>query len=111
MTNEIKESRVKKINVVVGSECHCDVCGSLIFKKSETQVLSCIDGFWTLTTGHHDWGNDSCDSVMCFDLCSKECIQNKFDEYMDKCLGTYYFELRHHTKIYYWSIGGDEDDE
>ena len=76
-----KEITVKR---EILSGIKCDVCGKDINK-----------GFWTLTTGHNDWGNDSCDSMINFDLCSKECVQKKLDEYFKDCCGsnTHYFEL------------------
>lgn len=52
----------------------CDVCGKEFTGK-----------YWDLTTQHSDWGNDSCESIKSFDLCSKECVQKKLDEYFKKC--------------------------
>ena len=76
-----EEITVKK-EVLVGLKC--DICGKDIHK-----------GYWTLTTGHNDWGNDSCDSTKHFDLCSKECVQKKLEEYFEDCTcgRTHYFEL------------------
>ena len=99
MTNEIKVNRFKQIEVVVGSTCSCDVCGKLIEKRTENKIIYCIGSYWELCTGHHDWGNDSIDSIEYFDLCSKECIQKKFDSYLENCCGSEYFELSHIQKM------------
>lgn len=95
MTRKIKENRVKKIEVVIGEQCFCDVCRKLIKKTSEKKVEYCIGDYWTLTTGHHDWGLESVDSIEVFDLCSRDCIQKKLNEYLKDCAGTDYFELSH----------------
>lgn len=52
----------------------CDVC------KKEIQENK---SYWELTTHHNDWGNDSCESYEYFDTCSKECLRNKFEEYIE----------------------------
>ena len=56
----------------------CDICEKEITGK-----------FWRLTTHHHDWGNDSIDSYMHFDLCSRECINRALDDYISDCEGSY----------------------
>lgn len=108
MTREIKENRVEEIEVVIGKQCFCDVCGKLIKKTSEKKVEYCIGDYWTLTTGHHDWGLDSVDSIEEFDLCSRDCIQKKLDEYLKDCSGTDYFELSHEDD---WEVREDLDEK
>jgi hypothetical protein len=51
----------------------CDIC------KKEIPIKH---GYWHLVTQHHDWGNDSIDSLESFDVCSKECMDEKYNEYM-----------------------------
>jgi len=62
----------------------CDVCSK-----------ECTGRYWVLNTYHNDWGNDSIDSHEYYDLCSKECINTKLDEYIQECKHsiTYHFEL------------------
>lgn len=50
----------------------CDNCKKIIFPKSET----CKENlYYKITTGHHDWGNDSIDSIKHFDLC-QDCLND-----------------------------------
>ena len=53
---------------VVGYQC--DVCSRQV-RKSQNR---------SITAMHYDWGNDSCDSVKTFDVCSKECYETKIRE-------------------------------
>ena len=58
--------------VLVKETRYCDVCNKEI-KGS----------YWQLTTHHNDWGNDSIESYEYFDVCSKECMREKFEEYLE----------------------------
>lgn len=68
--------------VIIGIKC--DICGRDIHGR-----------YWTLISGHRDWGNDSCDSVEHFELCSEKCVQSKIKDYFKDCehSHTQYFEL------------------
>ena len=68
---EIKEYVVVD-RVCVGKDMFCDVC------KNE---IKHGNGYWHVHTWHNDWGNDSCESHEYFDVCSMECLKDKFDEY------------------------------
>lgn len=82
MTHEVTEK------VLVGKTLYCDVCKKEIAKRK---------GYWELTTGHNDWGNDSCESIEHFDVCSQMCLMHKFAEYLDESdkndNNTKYFEV------------------
>lgn len=67
---EVTETVRKRIKVGI----KCDVCEKDINGK-----------YWKLETHHRDWGNDSCESYESFDLCSRECIDKKMDEYIESC--------------------------
>lgn len=56
----------------------CDVCGKEIKNGNS---------YWELSTHHHDWGNDSCESYEGFDICSKGCLRVKFEEYLERSKG------------------------
>lgn len=88
MTHEVTE------RVLVGKTLCCDICKKEIAKRK---------GYWTLVTGHNDWGNDSCESVEHFDVCSQICLMNKFAEYIDESdkdnNNTMYFEVE---RDYWW---------
>lgn len=82
ITHEVTEK------VLVGETVHCDVCK----KEIETEK-----GYWEVTTGHHDWGNDSHESIEHFDVCSETCLTQKFAEYTKESgkdeYNTMYFEV------------------
>ena len=62
---EIKKEIVKNIFVSIGYEC--DICGV------KTDKVSLPDTWHELTHSHNGWGNDSCDSVETFHVCSPSC--------------------------------------
>lgn len=74
--------------VCVGETTYCDICN---------KEINTNKGYWELTTGHHDWGNDSCESIEHFDVCSEICLMNKFSEYLNESgkddYNTMYFEV------------------
>ena len=84
---EIKTHTVTE-KVCVKETMYCDICNGVIDNNAE---------YWELTTGHHDWGNDSVDSIKYFDVCSEVCLRKKFDEYVresgTKYCNTMYFEV------------------
>ena len=84
---EVKTHTVTE-RVCISKITYCDIC-----KKD----IDTDKGYWELTTGHHDWGNDSVDSIEYFDICSEDCLRKKFDEYITKSgrndWNTMYFEV------------------
>lgn len=68
---EIKEHVVVE-KVLVEQKLICDICGKEIKHGS---------GYYDVSTCHGDWGNDSYESHKDFDICSVECLKNKFDKY------------------------------
>ena len=80
------ETRTETIThkVITVKALKCDVCGKEFKGKH-----------WELTTGHYDWGNDSCESIEHYDLCSEDCIRNKIKDYFEDCddYCTHYFNL------------------
>ena len=103
MVKRMTEKRLVEQDVVVCERCACDICGKTIYEINDTFPIKLTtrtrhDEYWHLTTGHYDWGNDSCESVESLDLCSKECCIKALEEYLYKYSGsrnTGYFELRH----------------
>ena len=79
-----KINKIVKTTEQITEKVTCDVCGKTIADKNNR-----VAKYWRLTTGHDDWGNDSCDSYMDFDLCSKECIKEKLNKYFDDCVGSH----------------------
>ena len=70
--------RLEKRSVVVGMVC--DVCGKPI-PPSQWRELRPV---YSITTGHYDWGNDSCDSVETQDVCSPACAIKLVSEYLNR---------------------------
>ena len=74
--------------VYVGETTYCDIC------KKE---INTNKGYWKLATGHLDWGNDSCESIEHFDVCSEACLMHEFSEYLvdsgSNNRNTMYFEV------------------
>ena len=62
---ERKKEIVKNTFVNIGYEC--DVCGN------KTDKVSLPDSWHEYTHSHNGWGNDSCDSVETFHVCSPKC--------------------------------------
>jgi len=62
---ERRKEIVKNTLVSVGYKC--DICGVT------TDIVSLPDTWHELTHSHNGWGNDSCDSVETFHLCSPKC--------------------------------------
>lgn len=98
MIEQIKETKQVIAETVVANITKCDVCGKMICDSRYSGFGAKIQDHYELRTGHYDWGNDSCESAESFDICSKECLQKKFDEYVEKSSGgtnTKYFEVDH----------------
>ena len=77
----------KTEKVLVSEKRFCDCCGKEI-----------TGPFWKVTTGHHDWGNDSHESIEEFDACSTLCLSEMFNDYENRSEGEYnteYIEVNH----------------
>lgn len=87
-------NRQVKITKPITKKVTCDICGKTIADEKNRYAE-----YWTLVTGHSDWGNDSCESYDDFDLCSKDCVKEKLNGYFDDCehSNTQEFELRQST--------------
>lgn len=87
MRKKIQEKRMQEVYVTVGEKIICDCCSKEI-----------TDHYWHLMTGHNDWGNDSCESIKHFDLCSTECARKIFEVYIKESgygYNSMYFEIEH----------------
>lgn len=85
--------------------CYCNRCKKLIYKRSciESEELpknKLWTHYWEVTIGHNDWGNDSCDSIEHFDICSPDCLNKELQLYIQRSDGnnhhnTEYIEIEH----------------
>ena len=90
----------------------CDICGRVIKAPSETDLYNWFYDkykYYAVTTGHHDWGNDSYESVEHYDICP-ECMVKFVSEYLNKMRDseTAYIEIN--TRRVYFNSKVDEDE-
>lgn len=94
--------QVVEEDVVVAKKC--DVCQ----KEIEPTPLPPVGykeniPFFEITTGHHDWGNDSIDSVEIKHACSPECLMEFVGKYINvnfKGIHTDYINIEHKNAWY-----------
>lgn len=78
--SETTEKIVKIKRNITGIKC--DICGEIIpVNKSDESM------YFKVVTGHHDWGNDSCESRETIDICPN-CICKFTSEYLQHAAGT-----------------------
>jgi hypothetical protein len=88
LSNEAEEVVVRTKRRVEGVEC--DICKRLITPPNNYSWSK--SRYFKVTTGHHDWGNDSCDSVEHRDICP-DCIMDFTSKYISNVDGTDYLEI------------------
>ena len=102
------EVRTIRKNIVVCRTTICDGCQKILCRqygeeykpnnepwRDYTQDVE----FFEITTGHHDWGNDSCESIEHRTFC-RECLAKPIHEYLKRTYGgkdTEYIEIEHCT--------------
>lgn len=87
---------------------YCDICKKLIFKyygehfeKLYKQAKREETEWYEITTGHHDWGNDSWESIIHKEICP-ECLEKEFKKYFERANGSCnseYLEIEHHDSL------------
>lgn len=87
LSNEAEEVVCKKRRKVLGIKC--DKCGKEI---SPYQFAGDESKYYRVMTGHHEWGNDSCESIEYKDICP-ECIAKFVDEYLKNGRDSAYIEI------------------
>lgn len=74
---EVKKTLVEK---EVDKLVVCDGCNVTLHNYDINFMTGKAVSYYEVTTHHHDWGNDSCDSFEHFDYC-EECLPKAFEEY------------------------------
>lgn len=74
------EEVIRKKRKVEGIEC--DICNRIIQADGDYRTVEKRQ-YFRVTTGHNDWGNDSCESIEHRDICP-ECINKFVAEYLGK---------------------------
>lgn len=100
VTTKVEKKAVCQ-DVIVSEECRCDRCGRHLWyhtkdghKKPGVKEMA---HYYNIVTGHHDWGNDSIDSVETYDVCVG-CAKKMFEEYIEDSYNrtnSLYFECSH----------------
>ena len=87
LSKESQEIIYKHRRLVEGVEC--DICKKIILPQS-WRSPECQ--YFRVITGHHDWGNDSIDSINHYDICP--CCVGKFmTDYTSGVNGTEYLDV------------------
>lgn len=91
MSREIKWTKeLREVSVCIEGDFVCDSCGKHldITKQNGT--------YYSVLSGHHDWGNDSPDSMEELDACCDECLTALVNEWLEQWKGypTAYIDIR-----------------
>ena len=63
----------------------CDVCVKTIQTEEQMKKRFCEGGYYySIRTGHRDWGNDSIDSCEHKDACSEKCMLEYINKYVEE---------------------------
>lgn len=89
LSTSVTSTAYKITRTVTGVEC--DICGKIIPVKCNAWQNEARQ-YFEITTGHHDWGNDSCDSIETVDVCP-ECAPKYIADYLESCSLTGYIEV------------------
>lgn len=92
VSKEVEEVIKGEVHTVTG--IRCDVCKrDLRYRyRPNSDYLEHRPKYFEVTTGHHDWGNDSCESISHNDVCP-DCIDGFVSRYLAKANGTDYIEI------------------
>lgn len=80
MIKKITEKVMKEVEETVSEIGVCDICGK---EFDYTKFFGDkVANYYCIRTGHHDWGNDSCESVEYRDACCDECLSRFTQEWL-----------------------------
>lgn len=85
--------------------CKCDRCNKVISKvygerftpRNMFKAYPIKAVWYSVRTGHNDWGNDSCDSIENKTICPI-CLVNEYSDYVDRAskgMNTEYIDIEH----------------
>lgn len=81
MIKKITKKVVREVVETVDSVGICDICGKEFTYEPWSRENE-MAKYYHIVTGHHDWGNDSCDSIEYKDACSEECLSRFTQEWL-----------------------------
>lgn len=87
LSEEAQEVVVKTKRRIIG--VHCDICDRAIplMRYGDEKCK-----YFRVMEGHHDWGNDSCDSIKYYDICPG-CLGEFVSEYFTGGSETAYLNI------------------
>lgn len=92
--SEVIEQVYKNKRMLVGIKC--DICERLIPAIKDPVTGRYSNLYYTTTTGHYEWFNDSCDSIENHDICP-ECIDKFVGDYLKSTkYNSAYIEVKRH---------------
>ena len=80
MIKKITRKVMREVEETVSSVGICDICGKEF--NYEPRHKAKTASYYHIVTGHHDWGNDSCESVDSRDACCNECLSRFTQEWL-----------------------------
>lgn len=83
MIKKVTKKVVKEVEEVISEEFVCDVCGKKGVYKERGNVHLEEVPYYYISTGHRDWGNDSCDSLNDTQACCTECLLEVFTNWLN----------------------------
>ena len=104
VSKEVEEVVTAEMRKVTG--VRCDICKKVLRHSRDSHPGQKYPKYYEVTTGHHDWGNDSCDSIKHRDICHG-CITTFVSEYLKGNHGTAYIDIE---TTYYQPEKVDADD-
>lgn len=82
MIKTVARKVMREVIDTVSSVGICDVCGKEFNYHEEGLNKTKRATYYHIVTGHHDWGNDSCDSIEFRDACCDECLSRFIQEWL-----------------------------
>lgn len=73
MIKKITKKVLKEVEEIESEVIICDVCGKEL-RYTQKTFMGSVAEYYKITTGHYDWGNDSCESIEHKDACCDECL-------------------------------------
>lgn len=95
VSKEVEEVIKAEKRTVTG--VRCDICGKSLrytYCPNSTYVKD-SPKYFEVTTGHHDWGNDSHESIERMDVCP-ECIIEFVSRYLSEAESTEHINVETH---------------
>lgn len=83
MINKVTKKVVKEVEEIISEQFVCDVCGKKGVYKERGNVHLEEVPYYSIYTGHRDWGNDSGDSEETTQACCTECLLKIFTNWLN----------------------------